>query len=515
MKNFRFLMYSLLVSGLFYQPAAAQEEYTETPEDPPTGIISDDPILEMIDSLATSRYFECSDFTTDTAILNIYHFAPDSVPDYSDEVYASRISKLNATSPFPFEYNETVKKYIDFYAFKKRNYMSRMLGLAELYFPLFEETLDKYQIPLEIKYLAIVESALNPFAVSRAKAAGLWQFMYKTGKMYDMRIDSYIDERYDPYRETIAACEYMQDMYNMYGDWALVLASYNAGPGNVNKAIRRSGGKTNFWDIMAYLPKETQGYVPAYIAVSYVMNYSSEHNIYPLAPRITYHSLDTLMIHQELKFDQIAAILDISEDELRFLNPSYKKNIIPYAGDPMRLVLPNELIGDFINNQDTIFNWSPVSDPVKDKLLVKLDIAKDVEELPNGNVKKTHIVKKGEYVSLIARNYGVSAESIKTWNNLKTNYLKVGQKLIVYLPESEVEKEKKDDPNANDVAESKTQETKSADTKKTIIHTIQKGDTLWDIANRYRVSIDMIKKWNNITNVKGLKPGDRIKIQVG
>lgn len=513
--------------------------------------INDDPILEMLDSLSASRYMLCSDFTTDVNILNKYNFAPDFTPAYTDEEYKERIAKLNAASPFPYVYNKYVRDYIQVYTVKKRQLVSRMLGLAQLYFPLFEEMLDKYKLPLELKYLAIVESALNPFALSRCGAAGLWQFMYNTSKLYDIEVNSYVDERYDAYKETIAACEYLQDLYNIYGDWALVLAAYNSGPTNVNKAIRRAHGAINFWDIKRYLPRETQGYVPAFIAVSYVMNYASEHNIYPLEPRITYHQLDTIKVNHSVTFEQISAILKVPQEDLKFLNPVYKKGIIPYIDESQSIILPFELIGDFIKNAELIYSYvSPVENEKQKQLLAKLNIPfidkstkqdsttvsnvlpdsdsivknneqkvssnqnTPVETVKGENKQEYYIVKKGEGLGTISGKFNCSVNDLMQWNNLNSQTIHPGQKLIVH---NEIQKDtaiEKNNFNKNITETNSNQKpNQNTQSKKVIYHTVQKGDTLWSIASLYKgVTVEEIKRLNKIYDSRQLKPGTKLKI---
>ena len=284
------------------------------------GIFADDPIAYMLDSLSRLKFF---DKLTLQITPNKYGFPLDSVPDYSDSIYSMRLAKLDAESPFDLVYNNAVRNYIELYAVRKRAMVSRMLGMTQLYFPIVEEILDKHKMPLELKYLAIVESALNPSARSRCGAVGLWQFMYGTGKMMGLKISSYVDERCDPYKSTEAACEYLQFLYDMFGDWQMVLAAYNSGPGSVSKAIRRSGGKTTYWEIRPYLPRETQGYVPAFIAVNYVMTHAEEHNLYPAVPRMTFADVDTVNIKKELSFQQIAKVLGMPVEDIQYLNPCY------------------------------------------------------------------------------------------------------------------------------------------------------------------------------------------------
>jgi len=272
-------------------------------------LIPDNPVAAMLDSLANSRFFNFDDSCD--IFYNKYNFSEEYIPSYDDSTYRTRIKILDDKSPFDLVYNQDVRSFIELYAIKKRKLTARILGLAKLYFPYFEAQLDKFGLPLELKYLAVAESALNPVATSPAGAKGIWQFMYYTGKQYDLEVTSYIDERNDPYKSTIAACRHFIDLYNIYNDWTLVIAAYNCGAGNVNKAIRRAGGETNFWKIRQFLPAETQSYVPAFIAVNYVMNYAKEHNIYPIMPKITHYQIDTVQIKQLITFKQISEVINI------------------------------------------------------------------------------------------------------------------------------------------------------------------------------------------------------------
>jgi membrane-bound lytic murein transglycosylase D len=300
-----FLCASGIINSVQSQSVPVSNPVTDTK-------LVNDPIIELLDSLVMLnniiRFNSISN--NETGITSI-----KDVPNYSDEIYEQRIGKIY--SPIPLVYNEEVKKYIDLYAFKRRGLTSRVMGLSELYFPLFEEILDKEGLPMEFKYLSIVESALNPIAVSKMGATGLWQFMYNTGKMYNLKIDSYYDERMDPIKATHAACRYFKNMYDIYGDWLLVIAAYNCGPGNVNKAIRRSGGKTNFWEIAKFLPAETRGYVPAFIAVTYVMNYASEHQIFPVQPAYNYFEVDTLAVDKSVSLKKISAAVNFPLDVIK------------------------------------------------------------------------------------------------------------------------------------------------------------------------------------------------------
>ena len=369
--------------------------------------------------------------------------------------------------------------------------------------------MDRHKIPLELKYLAIVESALNPSARSRAGAVGLWQFMYGTGKMQGLKISSYVDERSDPYKSTEAACEYIQFLYDMFGDWQMVLAAYNSGPGNVSKAIRRSGGKTTYWEVRPYLPRETQGYVPAFIAVNYVMTHWEEHNLYPAIPRLTFADVDTLNIKQELSFQQIGKILDMPIEDIQYLNPCYKRCTVPYSPEECySLCLPIEKIGTFIANEDKIYAYAK-----KDSAMHALAIQE---------ISKTYTVRKGETISYVAKRYSCTPEDIKAWNHLKNVKLHAGQKLAVYIPVKGTTNTASTKTNTQVADTSSTVKTKAAtdttvasfsgNTKfKYII--VQKGDSLWSIAQENKVTLEQIKQWNNIADGK-IRPGQKIKIPI-
>lgn len=478
-------------------------------KDTTSGTFPDDPIAAMLDSLSRLKFFDKPAYK---ASGNKFGFEADAVPIYADSVYAKRLAKLDSESPFDLVYNNAVRSYIDLYAVRRRAMVERMLGMSELYFPMIEEILDRKKIPLELKYLAIVESALNPNARSRAGAVGLWQFMYGTGKMMGLKTSSYMDERCDPYKSTEAACDYIQFLYDMFGDWQMVLAAYNGGPGTVSKAIRRSGGKTTYWEIRPFLPKETQGYVPAFIAVNYVMSHAEEHNIYPVVPKLTFADVDTVNIKQELSFQQIAKILDMGVDEIQYLNPAYKRQTIPYGGEGAcySLCLPTSKIGCFITNEAEIYQYAK-----KDSLMQALAVQQ---------VAKIHTVRKGEIISKIASKYGCTPEDIKAWNRLKSAKLKPGQKITVYIsvknpaqtlaakPALSVSDTTKVSKAA--VAKTSVESTKVSgiSSGKMVFYTVQKGDSLWSIAQSNGVTIAQIKEWNNMSDGHKLMPGQKIKI---
>lgn len=507
-------------------------------------IVKDNPISAMLDSLAIVKFFEKSTTATDIKKLNIYHYAPDYVPTFSDSIYTLRIAKLNAKTPFGLIYNQDVLSFINLYAVKKRLLTSHILGLAEYYFPMFEEYLNKYNIPVELKYLAVIESALNPVAKSGAGANGLWQFIYTTGKMYDLQVTSYVDDRFDPVKSTIAACQHFRDLYAIYKDWALVLAAYNSGPGNVNKAIRRANGEMDFWKIKKYLPRETQSYVPAFIAVTYVMNYAAEHNLYPVTPDFTSYETDTVTVKQKLTFDQISEALNIPKKDLEYLNPIYKADIIPaYKEDVYSLRLPKKYVGDFMANDSTIYAYKTKAMIEEERILAeKLKAARIKDSLfaiqaakksvipvnsptliPPASEASVYIVKAGDGLGVIAAKYKCTMTQLQTWNKLKNYSIYPGQKLYVQDPvtiaatKADTNKAKTDIKPENTTNSTITTTTTTTTTSivKYIYHTVQKGDSLWGIANQYKgATIEEIQKLNNLTGNSLLYVGQKLKIAI-
>lgn len=348
-------------------------------------------------------------------------------PVYSDSVYIDRLSRIPSIMEMP--YNEIVRKFIDQYAGRLRKKVSYMLGAANFYMPIFEEALDVYDIPQELKYLPIIESALNPSAVSRAGASGLWQFMIGTGKIYGLESNSLIDERRDPIKSTWAAARYLRDLYAIYQDWNLVIAAYNCGPGNINKAIRRSNGEKDYWSIYNYLPKETRGYVPAFIAANYIMTYYCEHNICPMETLIP-ASTDTVQVVKDLHFEQISDICGINVEQIRSLNPQYKRDIVPGNTKSCTLRLPRNYISTFIDSQDTIYSHRASELFGKRKTVAVKDLSGAGRASSSGATY--HKIRSGETLSVIARKYGVSVKEIKRWNNLRNDRISAGKRLKIY-----------------------------------------------------------------------------------
>lgn len=473
-------------------------------------LFADDPIAAMLDSLAHNSYINRIPKVPQNR-GNIYGFAPDSVPHPSVGIIQQRLNMLDAQSPFDLGYIEEVQPYIDLYAYKRRGLVERMLGLSQLYYPIFEEKLDQYNLPLELKHLAVIESALNPTATSRAGARGLWQFMYATGKMYNLEITSYVDERCDPYKSTEAACQFLQHLFSIYGDWQICLAAYNAGPGNINKAIRRAGGgKKTYWEIRPFLPKETQAYVPAFIAAAYIMTYHQEHNLYAIAPRATFYDVDSVNVKHELNFAQVEAILGVPNDQLTFLNPMYKLGVIPVGvSEPYHMILPNDQVGNFVMNEDKIYNFVKT-----DSVLAAMTVQQ---------IQKTHTVKKGEHINTIAKKYKVSPEEIRKWNNLASNTLRTGQKLTIWQPvpvtsptvatttsgANSQTTAVKDPPKA----ETNNTTTAASGTATYKYYTVKKGDSLWSIAQANGTTVDELKRLNGYGAKVVLHVGDKIKLK--
>ena len=493
-KHIFILLFTVLAAGMAAQPAVAYSP-----------VMDDDPIAAALDSLYKLNLFEKGYAKISYAKNPKFNFPKDSVPRYDDMVYEARLAKIDAASPFDLQYNPVVKGYIEMYTMRRRELVSRMMALSQFYFPMFEEQLDKYNLPLELKYLAICESALNPMAKSRAGAMGLWQFMYPTGKMYGLKVSSYVDDRCDPYKSTIAACEYFKYLYGLFGDWQMVLAAYNGGPGTVNKAIRRSGGKRTYWEIRPFLPKETQGYVPAFIAVNYVMNYTAEHNMYSAIPKKTFLTVDTVVVKKQISFEQISAMLDIPVEELQYLNPSYRKNVVPVLPEEKAyLTLPAAKIGMFVNNESSIYNY------------YKKDTLNSREVLASQEIMKVHTVKSGEHLSTIAKKYGVTVAEIKQWNSIKTTTVKPGKKLTIYVYQKKGGAAAEKKPLQTELKTATTPEKKETAAAgaevKYKYYVVKQGDSLYKIAMANKTTVEELRRLNGFGSKSTLIPGKKIRV---
>ena len=431
-----------------------------------------------------------------------------------DSLLAKRIAIMNINSPFEYKYNQDIKQWIKYYL-KHRQFLGRIIGLSELYFPIFEETFSKYDVPLELKYLAVVESALNPNAKSRAGAVGLWQFMYRTGLLYDLNVTSYVDDRKDPYKSTEAAARHMRDLYDIYHDWALVLAAYNAGAGRINRAVLNSGGKTNYWQILPYLPAETRNYVPAFIAVSYIMSYYNELNIVPSPPKFKDVEIDTVAIKYNTNLKTISDFFGIPYEDLKFLNPQYIKDIIPSSEHQIYCIrIPKKYQMQFYSKEKAFY------DTLLAKRTVTIDTNTTLKNIPivqnTGNVIY-HKVQSGQTLSTIAAKYRVNVSDIKRWNNLKSNMIYVGQKLKIYTnsppPKTSSTASTNATANTSTTNTTNTSNQSSSTSTKTqnIVHIVKSGETLSAIASKYGVSVENIKKWNNLSSDK-LSIGQKLTI---
>ena len=519
------------------------EKYYQIPDENLNKYFSD-----KLDSMLKSWYVQNS-FLLDSMELAEADTLKQTLPD---SVYIKRLQSMQ--SAVSLSYNNTVKNFITMYTVRKPKQVAVMLGLGNYYFPIFEEALAKYGLPMELKYLPIIESALNPGANSVASAVGLWQFMYPTGKMYKLEISTFVDERRDPVKATDAAVRYLRDLYNIYHDWHLVIAAYNCGPGNVNKAIKRSGNAKNYWKIYYNLPKETRGYVPAFIAANYVMNFYQSHNIFPKAPSFPIIT-DTIMVNNYLHFNQVAEVIGVSVEQIRILNPQYRRDIIPASKEKAySLVLPQEEISAYLENE------SSIHDHRRAELFPNNEIvnpqSKFVSFEPSdikGRDKVIYSVRSGDNLGAISAWFKVQTSDLKFWNKMhKKNTLIVGQKLTIYVPEGQGEyfshfnkmsaSEKKKSlnrtptvsptPNLASAAIAAQVESKAspADTetkleeksdaaekvtkKKYEYYTVRKGDNFWTIAKKYPgVSNHDIMKINGIRAANSLKVGQKLKIR--
>ena len=433
--------------------------------------------------------------------LNLIDFEPSDIDtlemtsDIPDSVYIDRLKKLNPYISIP--YNSIIRNHIVYYTQKMPEKMGRILGLANYYIPIFEEIFDQYDMPLELTAMAVIESALNAKAVSRARAKGMWQFMYSTAKRYGLTINSYVDERFDPIASAHAAARYLRDSYLIFGDWTLAIASYNCGAGNVNKAIRRAGGSKDFWEVYPYLPRETRGYVPSFFAALYAMKYYKEHNITPELIPMPPHT-DTIKVNKMLHFEQIAHFTGISIEELRTHNPQYLHDIIPGTEREYILQLPYKYTNAFIDHESEIYAY-------KDSVYFSPAAMKKIQQSAQPS-RITHVVRRGETLSHIALRYGVSVRNIQRWNGIGTN-IRVGQRLAIYTNGK--------GPSAGSSSSSSSgSNVKTTVSNGYIMYTVRSGDNLWDIAKKFKgVSVSDLQRLNGLSKNSKIYPGKKLKIK--
>lgn len=473
-------------------------------------------ITEDLDSLVNSWYVRM-------AMKNFpENFKNDSIGiEFSDSVYSQRISKIYSLIKLP--YNSIIRNHIHVYTIKQRDKFSAVLGLMNYYFPIIEDIFDSYKLPDELKYMAIIESALNVNAVSRVGATGMWQFMYSTGRFYGLTINSLVDERRDPVRATHAAAKYIKDLYNIYNDWILVIAAYNCGPGNVNKAIRRSGNKKDYWDIYRRLPRETRGYIPQYVAAVYAVNYFADHNIRPLPLNIPV-STDTIMVNKDIHLNQISEVMRIPLGELRALNPQYRTGLIPGSTKPMSLTLPITHLGDFIDLNDTIRNYKPELYLSRINLTAEPSRSTYLPPDVKGKTKLLYTVKDGDNLGFISEWYRVGLSDLRYWNNIYRNTIRVGQRLAIFVDPSRSDYYSK--INTMTFAEKQQMVGKSVPSDPValavisgpegefITYTVRYGDTIWDIVKMFdNVSTSDVLSLNNIPDPSKIKVGQVLKIK--
>lgn len=445
-----FVLIAAAIIG-FSTPVLAQSDDNET-EITVTNAEGKKEIIDLPEAM-TNEYDSLLSVYNNRTYLNINTDCnmPDVNPVYSKEVYKERLARIPSVIELP--YNDVVQKFIDRYSGRLRRSVSIMLGAQNFYMPTFEEALESYGLPLELKYLPVIESALNPNAVSHVGATGLWQFMLTTGKQYGLEINSLVDERRDPVRASYAAAHYLRDLYKIFGDWNLVIAAYNCGPENINKAIHRSNGATDYWQIYPYLPKETRGYVPAFIAANYIMNYYCDHNICPMQANLP-GKTDTVVVSRDVHFEQVAQVLGMEIDQIKQLNPQYRRNIVNGSTRPMALRLPATLVGKFIDNEDSIYAYRP------DVLLAKRTEVEVNDDVPSYSRRSSSSSRSKSSSSRKSRSRGKKGKKNKGGRNV----------------------------------------------------TIRQGDTLSDIAKRNGTTVSKLKKLNKISG-SSIRAGKKLRIK--
>lgn len=499
--------------------------------------ISSQVFIDMIDQTLNAYFADYANQSNFDSIIDALEYEPNQVPQFSDEVYCQRLKKMSDMSPFQLDCNSITLSTIRFFAQNRRSFAKVVLGRSALYFEMYEAALAKYDMPIELKYLSVIESGLRPQVKSPAGALGLWQFMYGTGKMYGLKENSYIDERMDPVKATDAACRFLKKLHDIYGDWNLALAAYNAGPGNVNKAIRRSGGKRTYWEVRPFLPRETQGYVPNFIAAAYLLTYHAEHNIVPAAAKIHYFQLDTMCLKKGMHMSTISSLIDWPVDDIKTLNPVYKAQYIPFSEPNQCIVGPLEKIGKLVSLEDSLYklenslygNSGRLTPLPVDPAVSESDSLPATAENQSSTTPKYvyHKVRKGETLTRIAKKYGVTNSEIMKLNKMRSSSVPLGKNLkiptkgstvveeVVETPKTPVKTNDKVKPIVSTASVKKdtmVMGTIVYDTIVTITHIVQRNESLTVIANKYEVTVDELKAWNELKD-NWLNIGQKLKVR--
>lgn len=493
---------ALLITGSLW----GQNPYKWTAEDSLKG----EAMIKTIEQSLEMFYAEYESEGNYDSIIAVLNYEADQVPEFSDEVYCERLEVMNEMSPFHLDCNDVTLSTIRFFVVKRRGFARVVLGRSKLYFDMFEEKLAKYNLPIELKYLAVIESGLRPQVKSRAGALGLWQFMYGTGRMFGLKENSYIDERMDPDLATEAACQYLAKLYGIYNDWNLTLAAYNAGPGNVNKAIRRSGNKLTYWEVRPFLPKETQGYVPNFIAAAYLLTYYAEHNIVPMEADVRYHQLDTMCLQKGVHMETVASLLSMNLEEVQALNPIYKTTYIPKSLPSQCITLPLTLVGQLVTLEDSLYAMEFNRYLRKDDPVTPNQVNPVTNNTQNGSENNTanqnntnyqyHKVSSGETMGTIASRYGMTVAELQQLNGLRSTTIYVGQRLKVGTGNGTTVNNPTNNTPTPPAAEKK-------------YYTVRSGDTFGRIAQSHRLTITQLRKLNPGINIERLSVGQRIRIK--
>ena len=507
MKKWMWIL-ALLITGSLW----AQNPYKWTAEDSLKG----EALIKTIEQSLEMFYAEYSPEGNYDSIITALNYEADQVPEFSDEVYCQRLGVMNEMSPFHLDCNEITLSTIRFFVVKRRGFARVVLGRSKLYFDMFEEKLAKHNLPIELKYLAVIESGLRPQVKSRAGALGLWQFMYGTGRMFGLKENSYIDERMDPELATEAACQYLAKLYGIYNDWNLALAAYNAGPGNVNKAIRRSGNKLTYWEVRPFLPKETQGYVPNFIAAAYLLTYYAEHNIVPMEADVRYHQLDTMCLKKGVHMESVATLLSMPLEEVQNLNPIYKSTYIPKSTPQQCISLPLTLVGELVTLEDSLYALEFDRYLRRDNPVIQNQGDPIVNDTQNNTPNNTennntnqnnatvsyqyHKVSSGETMGTIATRYGMSVSDLQRINGMRSTTIYVGQRLKVNAGSGTVVNNNPTNNTPPPVAEKK-------------YYAVRSGDTFSRIAQSHRMTISQLRRLNPGINIERLSVGQRIRVK--